>query len=289
MICVENMSKSYGSLKAVDTISFELKPGEILGFIGPNGAGKSTTIKVLLNYIFADSGTARILGLDVERDSHLIKQQVGYVSSEVNFYPELTVEDIILMSMDFHGSNDRGYYRELLDKFVVDPSKKMKTLSLGNKKKVALIAALVIKPKVLIMDEPTNGLDPLNQKVLFGILRELALDGVSVLVSSHNMQEIQDHCDRVMFIKQGKLIETISLDDVSLNGKYIKIVGDIVGLEVLADEILKREVDSISMIYTGSLDHLLKDLGDRNIVDIVIEDVSMEHRFLKYYSDEVSV
>lgn len=289
MIRVSNLSKSFGSLKAVDNVSFELIEGEILGFIGPNGAGKSTTIKVLLNYIFADSGDARILDMDVVSDSNLIKQQVGYVSSEVNFYPELKVEDMIFISMDFHGARDMEYYHELMSKFDLDPNKRMRELSLGNKKKVALIAALVIKPKVLIMDEPTNGLDPLNQKVLFGILKSLAASGVSVLISSHNMKEIQDHCDRVMFIKQGRLIETISLDDISLYGKYVKIIGDINGLSDLAQEVLSMDETSIAMIYVDSIEQLLSSLSGRMIDDIVIEDVSMEHRFLKYYSDEVNV
>jgi len=289
MIRVSNLSKSFGSLKAVDNVSFELIEGEILGFIGPNGAGKSTTIKVLLNYIFADSGDARILDMDVVSDSNLIKQQVGYVSSEVNFYPELKVEDMIFISMDFHGARDMEYYHELMSKFDLDPNKRMRELSLGNKKKVALIAALVIKPKVLIMDEPTNGLDPLNQKVLFGILKSLAASGVSVLISSHNMKEIQDHCDRVMFIKQGRLIETISLDDIILYGKYVKIIGDINGLSDLAQEVLSMDETSIAMIYVDSIEQLLSFLSGRMIDDIVIEDVSMEHRFLKYYSDEVNV
>ena len=289
MIRVSNLSKSFGSLKAVDNVSFELIEGEILGFIGPNGAGKSTTIKVLLNYIFADSGDARILDMDVVSDSNLIKQQVGYVSSEVNFYPELKVEDMIFISMDFHGARDMEYYHELMSKFDLDPNKRMRELSLGNKKKVALIAALVIKPKVLIMDEPTNGLDPLNQKVLFGILKSLAASGVSVLISSHNMKEIRDHCDRVMFIKQGRLIETISLDDISLYGKYVKIIGDINGLSDLAQEVLSMDETSIAMIYVDSIEQLLSFLSGRMIDDIVIEDVSMEHRFLKYYSDEVNV
>ncbi len=289
MIRVSNLSKSFGSLKAVDNVSFELIEGEILGFIGPNGAGESTTIKVLLNYIFADSGDARILDMDVVSDSNLIKQQVGYVSSEVNFYPELKVEDMIFISMDFHGARDMEYYHELMSKFDLDPNKRMRELSLGNKKKVALIAALVIKPKVLIMDEPTNGLDPLNQKVLFGILKSLAASGVSVLISSHNMKEIQDHCDRVMFIKQGRLIETISLDDISLYGKYVKIIGDINGLSDLAQEVLSMDETSIAMIYVDSIEQLLSFLSGRMIDDIVIEDVSMEHRFLKYYSDEVNV
>ena len=257
MIRVSNLSKSFGSLKAVDNVSFELIEGEILGFIGPNGAGKSTTIKVLLNYIFADSGDARILDMDVVSDSNLIKQQVGYVSSEVNFYPELKVEDMIFISMDFHGARDMEYYHELMSKFDLDPNKRMRELSLGNKKKVALIAALVIKPKVLIMDEPTNGLDPLNQKILFGILKILAASGVSVLISSHNMKEIQDYCDRVMFIKQGRLIETISLDDISLYGKYVKIIGDINGLSDLAQEVLRMDETRIAMIYVDSIEQLL--------------------------------
>lgn len=289
MIEVKGITKHYGSLKAVDDVSFNVAKGEILGFIGPNGAGKSTTIKLLMNYIFADGGNASILGKDVEKKSHIIKKDLGYVSSEVNFYSELTVEEIIFMSMKFHEVEDMEYYHELMTKFMLDSHKKMKELSLGNKKKVALVSALVIRPKVLIMDEPTNGLDPLIQKVLFSILKDLAKDGVAILISSHNMKEIQDYCDRVMFIKKGKLIETISLKDVKLYGKYVKVKGDVNSLRTVSSTILSETKDSISFIYTEDINDLLEILSKLSITDLVVEDVSMEHQFLEYYQDEVSL
>lgn len=286
MIKITNLSKSYNQVKAIDQVSFELKPGEILGFIGPNGAGKSTTIKTLLNYIYPDSGSATINGLNIFTESKKIKQTLSYVSSEVNFYPDLSIEETIQLSLDIHNIKDHTYRDELFKLFQVESHKKIKELSLGNKKKVSLVAALVVKPQIIIMDEPTNGLDPLIQKKLFNLLKELASQGCSILVSSHNMNEIQEHCDRVVFIKSGKIIDTIIVKDISLNGKYIKVKGDIESLVPMAQEILNKTETSISMIYAQSLNSLLQHLSTLNIDDLSIEDVSMEHRYLKYYQED---
>lgn len=283
MIKISELTKSYNQTKAVDNISFQLNPGEILGFIGPNGAGKSTTIKTLLNYIYPDHGTATINGLDIINDSKEIKKILGYVSSEVNYYPDLTIEETIQITLDIHNIKDVSYRDELFSLFEMQNHKKIRELSLGNKKKVSLVAALVTQPKVLIMDEPTNGLDPLIQKKLFNLLKDLAKSGCSILISSHNMNEIQDHCDRVVFIKEGHIIDTIVVKDISLGGKYIKVKGHIESLIPMADEILSQSDQSISMIYSKPITPLLDHLSTIYIEDITIEDVSMEHRYLKYY------
>lgn len=288
MIQTHKLNKHYDSIKAVNDVSFTLNPGEILGFIGPNGAGKSTTIKLLLNQIFPDSGSLTILGMDPNSNAISIKEQVGYVPSEVNFFPNFTVMQIIELVLKAHSIKDHSYSDELCHLFQMETDKKIKNLSLGNKKKVALICALVIKPKILIMDEPTNGLDPLVQKTLFTLLKQLVKQGVSVLISSHNMSEIQEHCDRVMFIKKGKIIKTMTNKEYQLAGKYVKATGSIKELIPLADKILKQSDHSIAMIYTGPIDNLLNLLIKMELSDLVIEDVSIEHQFLEYYTDEVT-
>ena len=286
MIQAKHLSKSYKNIKAVDDISFTLRSGEILGFIGPNGAGKSTTIKMLLNYIFPDSGSASILDFDIITQAQSIKKETAYVSSEVNFYPELKVFEILKLTQDFYGIKDSQYTDFLSTLFQLDLNKKMKELSLGNKKKGALVCAFLIKPKVLIMDEPTNGLDPLIQKKLFQLLKQLAQKGCAILVSSHNLKEIQDHCDRVMFIKEGVLLDILDINDTSLNTKYIKIKGDYDKAIPFAQQILSQDETTLEMTYSGDLSELLKVLATLDLDDISIEPVSMEQQFLSYYASE---
>lgn len=286
MIQVKHLSKSYKNIKAVDDISFTLRSGEILGFIGPNGAGKSTTIKMLLNYIFPDSGSASILDFDIITQAQSIKKETAYVSSEVNFYPELKVFEILKLTQDFYGIKDSQYTDFLSTLFQLNLNKKMKELSLGNKKKVALVCAFLIKPKVLIMDEPTNGLDPLIQKKLFQLLKQLAQKGCAILVSSHNLKEIQDHCDRVMFIKEGVLLDILDNNDTSLNTKYIKIKGDYDKAIPFAQQILSQDETTLEMTYSGDLSELLMVLATLDLDDISIEPVSMEQQFLSYYASE---
>lgn len=287
MIQVRRYSKSFGNQKAVDNISFSLSKGEILGFIGPNGAGKSTTIKLLLNYLLPDEGSAFINSFDVSTQAHQIKKDLAYVSSEDVFYPELNALDIISHIRTYHHHLDMDYVAYLITRFGIDTQKRMKELSLGNKKKVSLLVALMIKPKVLIMDEPTNGLDPLVQKILFEILREMALQGCAIFISSHNLKEVQDHCDRVMFIKDGRIIQTFDVESMRLDGKFISAKGDIDSLYPLAHRIIKQEPNELAFIYNGNLNQLLTILSQLKLDDISIEAVSMEHYFLEFYKDEV--
>ncbi len=287
MISIQNITKSYQSVKAVDNVSFDVKPGEIVGFIGPNGAGKSTTIKILLNYIFADQGEASIQGMSCITHAKDIKRTLGYIPSEVNFYPELTALEVINYTMQMHNCTNTVFRDTLCADFHVDQHKKMKELSLGNKKKVAIVSALVIEPRVLIMDEPTNGLDPLIQKVLFQYTKQAALNKTTILISSHNLREIQEHCDRVIFIKQGRIIQSIDLNTLQLSGKFVKLKGDIHGLEHLASQVLSLTEDSIAAIFTISLPDLIQILQNRTIDDLVIEDVSIEHQFIEYYKEDV--
>ena len=285
MISIHNISKSYHTTKAIDNVSFDVQPGEIVGFIGPNGAGKSTTIKVLLNYLFADHGDASILNMSCITKSKDIKQVLGYVPSEVNFYPELTALEVINHTMRTHNCTNVTLRDTLCDDFQVDTHKRMKELSLGNKKKVAIVCALVIEPQVLIMDEPTNGLDPLIQKMLFQHVKHAASKNTAILISSHNLREIQEHCDRAIFIKSGKIIQTIDLKSLPLSGKFVKLKGDIRGLEALASQVLSQDKTSIAAIFTLPLNDLMTTLSNRDIQDLIIEDVSIEHQFIEYYKE----
>ena len=286
MIQLENVSKSFKEVHAVSNVSLEIPKGQICGFVGPNGAGKSTTLKVLLNFIFPDEGSAKILDFDVVGESKEIKKHVGYVPSETRLYPSLSSLDMLHLTMQFHGIDDEEEAQRLISIFNIEPHKKISTLSLGNKKKVSIVCALIHNPSVLILDEPTSGLDPLIQEVLFSELKRRAALGSTIFVSSHNLKEIQDHCDRVIFIKDGKLIDDVDLKAMSLTGKFVRIKGkDLSILKAHAKQVLKETESSLSFITDLSSNDLLNVLKSIDISDIIIEDVSIEHQFLEYYKE----
>ncbi|MEG1778580.1 MAG: ABC transporter ATP-binding protein, partial [Oscillospiraceae bacterium] len=192
-----NLTKSYGKNRGIKYINISVEESEIYGFIGPNGAGKSTTIKTLLNFVHPTSGSATIFGMDIVKDSNKIKENIGYVPSEVRYYDDVRVKDIIKYAKSFYKNISSEDVDNICNELELDMDKKMRELSLGNKKKVAIAQALIQKPKLLILDEPTNGLDPLMQKKLFNILIEEKKKGTTVFLSSHNLVEVQNLCDKV--------------------------------------------------------------------------------------------
>lgn len=285
MIIIDKLSKSYNGVLAINQVSLQLNNGEIFGFVGPNGAGKSTTIKALLNYILPDTGNATIDGLDIVKDNKAIKKLVGYVSSEVNFYPEFTALEVIELAMRMHGVSDKNKLNHFIDLFSIEKDKKIKNLSLGNKKKVSIVSALVLNTPILILDEPTSGLDPLMQNVLFDQLKVMAKEGKTIFISSHNLKEVQDHCDRVAFIKAGKIIHVVKISDKLKEGKYVRVKGDTKKLENLDKVILMEKENEISFVFTKDLSILIEVLSKMTIENLIIENLSLEHQFLQYYSE----
>lgn len=286
MIEINKLSKAYDNVLAISNVSLSINPGEIYGFIGPNGAGKSTTIKALLNFITPNSGSAMINGLDIIKNSKEIKSQVAYVSSEVNFYPELTAFEIINLAQRLHKVNNNLEVERLIKLFSIEKDKKIKHMSLGNKKKVAIVSALALNASVLILDEPTNGLDPLMQNILFDELKKLKALNKTIFVSSHNLKEVQDHCDHVAFIKKGRIIKIISLSDKLKEGKYVRVKGNIKSLKNLDVIFLMEKADEISFIYKDDLSDLISILNNINVENLIIENLSIEHQFLEFYSSE---
>ena len=285
VISIKKISKDYKDVLAIDAVSLDLNQGEIFGFIGPNGAGKSTTIKVLLNYILADSGTAEVSGFDSVSDNKEIKKRVGYVSSEVNFYPEMSALEIIKLSMRLHDIKEETELNRLLDLFLIEKNKKIKNMSLGNKKKVGIVSALVLNTPILILDEPTNGLDPLMQNVLFKELKRRASLGHTIFVSSHNLKEVQDHCDRVAFIKGGKIIQIVKMSETLTEGKYVRVRGEVQKLLKLDKHILMERENEMSFIFKGEISLLISTLSHMSVDNLIIENLSLEHQFLGYYNE----
>ena len=282
VIEIKNLQKYYGKHIGTKNVSFSVDKGELFGFVGPNGAGKSTTIKTLLGFIFADSGTATICGLDVVACSKEIKTFTGYVPSDVRLYPDLSVSELFKRNGNFYQNSEYSVEVKRLTKLLeLDVSKRFQELSTGNKKKVSLILALACQPTVLILDEPTSGLDPIVQKKLFDELKKQTANGVTVLLSSHNLAEVQEYCNRVAFINAGEIITVTNLREiqpqkiVSLRGGNLHFINP--------ENVLTQTEDNFVFRFSGTTYDLLDLLQRIQPIDFTVQNESIEDRFLSLY------
>lgn len=290
IIEIKNLTKSYGKNRGIDNVNLSINKGEIFGFIGPNGAGKSTTIKVLLNLIFPTSGDAKIFDLDCVTETTKIKEQIGYVPSEVRYYDNMKVKELIHYAISFYKDIDKDYVEELCKTFDVEIEKNMSELSLGNKKKVAIVQALIHKPKLLILDEPTNGLDPLIQQKLFNTLLRAKEEGTTIFLSSHNLTEVEEFCDRVAIIREGKIIDVKNIADFA--NKKIKKVTLIISEDIkdellsIGAENLEASKDMISFNYDDDINKLISALSKYKLDNLIIEEKKLSEAFMSYYDME---
>jgi ABC-2 type transport system ATP-binding protein len=287
IINIKNLTKTYGKNRGIDSVNLKINKGEIFGFIGPNGAGKSTTIKVLLNLIFPTSGEAKIFDLDCVTDTTKIKEDLGYVPSEVRYYDNMKVQELINYAKSFRKNIDNDYVDELCKLFDVELEKNISELSLGNKKKVAIVQAVLHKPKLLILDEPTNGLDPLIQKKLFNTLLKLKEEGTTIFLSSHNLTEVEEFCDRVAIIKEGKIVDVKNISDFA-NKKVkrvtLKLEKNIQEeLSAIGAESLDQAGESVSFNYNRDINNLLLVIGKYKLKDLIIEEKKLSEVFMSYY------
>ncbi|SCN26365.1 putative ABC transporter ATP-binding protein YbhF [Clostridium sp. N3C] len=290
VIEINNLSKTYGKKRGISNVNLRVNKGEIFGFIGPNGAGKSTTIKILMNFIFPSSGEAKILGMNCVTETDKIKEKVGYVPSEVRYYDNMTVEELLNYAKSFKNNVDDAYMKDLCHSFDVELTKKMWELSLGNKKKVAIVQALIHKPQLLILDEPTNGLDPLIQQKLFNTLLKIRKEGTTIFLSSHNLTEVEEFCDRVAIIKEGKIIEVRSIEDFvhkRIKRITLKLSKNIEEeLKVIGAEGLENEGDRICFNFNGDINKLLVVISKYQVEDLLIEEKKLSEVFMNYYDQE---
>jgi beta-exotoxin I transport system ATP-binding protein len=290
VIEINDLSKQYGKSRGIEHVSLEIGDGEIFGFIGPNGAGKSTTIRILLNLIFPSSGSAKIMGMDVIRETKKIKHQVGYIPSDANIYSSMNVHEFLSYCMHFYGRNDaESRIEELTSWFELEPKRKIDELSMGNRKKVSIVQSLLHRPKLLILDEPTTGLDPLMQAKFFEMLRSENSKGMTIFFSSHVLSEVQMLCKRVAIIREGKIVQIEDIEN--LRKKQLKKVyiesDDAVTKENLGirgiESIATGPGNRVSFLYSGDINPLIAALAGRKIVNLMIEEPSLEEIFMHYY------
>lgn len=286
-IQIDNLTKSYGKARGIRQVSLTVPRGEFFGFIGPNGAGKSTTIRTLLGFLHPTSGDARVLGLDIRKNREEILANVGYLPAEAVFYPGMRVRDVLNLSANLRRKGCAQAAAQLCERLELDPSRKVETLSFGNRKKVAIVCALQHEPELLILDEPTSGLDPLMQKAFFEILQERHSAGATIFLSSHILSEIQHNCARAAIIRAGEIIACDRVAALSKTGaKRVRIHGavDLARLEGLRD--LQTSGNSAAFLYSGDMNRLLAVLAKGSVQDLTVTEPDLEEVFLHYYENE---
>ncbi|MGM0921457.1 MAG: ABC transporter ATP-binding protein [Bacillota bacterium] len=291
VIEIKNLTKTYGKARGISDISFNVEQGEIFGFIGPNGAGKSTTIRTLLSLIFPTSGSATIFGKDCIQSAPEIKKEIGYLPSEVFYYDNMKVKDLLKYSASFYKKNCSKRIKELAEIMDLDLNKKIDDLSLGNKKKVGIVQGLLHEPKLIILDEPTSGLDPLMQQKFFELLEEENKKGATILFSSHILSEVQRLCNRVAIIKEGKIVtvEKISTLQENTYKKFeieakSKLEQNYFHLSGLNNLEVNNNV--ASFIFKGNINTVMKKIADIEITNLWIEEPDLEEIFMHYYEKE---
>lgn len=286
------LTKYYGKIRGITDLSLTVKQGEFFGFIGPNGAGKSTTIRLLMGLIHPTSGTGRLLGMDVARNQSKIREGIGYIPSEAMFYSGTSVQEILKLSARLRKKDCSREAQTLCERLQLDPSRKTDDLSLGNRKKTAIVCALQHRPELCIFDEPTSGLDPLIQKEFFQILKERNREGATIFLSSHILSEVQEYCGRAAIIREGRMAACGDMADlagtdarrVTLRGVRYSDLKSIVPSPVNAR--IRDITDSgntLSFLYQGNIKELADRLTGLSYTDLTITEPDLNEIFMHYY------
>lgn len=291
VIEIKNLVKSFGKTKALDGLTFTVKQGQVHGFLGPNGSGKSTTIRILLGLLQKTSGDVRLFEQDPWQAAVTLHKRLAYVPGDVNFWPNVSGGEIIDLLGDLRGGIDQARREHLLHVFELDPRKKFRTYSKGNRQKVALVAALAADVELYILDEPTSGLDPLMESIFQDEVRKLKQQGKTILLSSHILAEVESLCDTVTIIRGGKVVESGSLHNI--RSKH-HIIMTIISPDKLDD---LESLDGVRLgnavaggvrleVDAKAIDSVIKALHGRRVVSLISEPPSLEHLFMQHYEEE---
>ncbi|HSW85412.1 MAG TPA: ABC transporter ATP-binding protein [Candidatus Saccharimonadales bacterium] len=291
IIETKKLTKYYGKARAINDINLSVEEGEIFGFIGPNGAGKSTTIRTLLGLIYPTSGSATIFGKDIIKFGTEIRQEVGYLPSEVFYYDDMWVLELLKYSASFYNKDQakiEARIHELAKLLNLDLHKKIDDLSYGNKKKVGIIQGLAHDPKLIILDEPTGGLDPLIQQNFFNFLKDENDKGTTIFLSSHVLSEVQRLCDRVAIIKEGEIIRTDKISTLMENSTK-RFTLDLAGkpdhkdFKIPGVNDLKITGKNVSFLFQGHINDITQVIAKLNLLNMMVEEPDLEEIFLHYY------
>ena len=299
-IQLDNITKKFGKFKALDGITLNVKEGEVFAYIGPNGAGKSTTIRVLLGILQATEGSAKVFGLDAWKNAVEIHKRIAYVPGDVNLWPNLSGGEVIDLFVNLRGTYNKQRRDKLVRDFDLDPTKKCRAYSKGNRQKVALIAAFASEADLFILDEPTSGLDPLMEQVFQACVLEQKNAGKTVLLSSHIMSEVERLCDRVGIIRDGKLVETGTLSDLRHLTRYhvevmtkrqIEGLNELKGIHnishaqgVSREQGISSEQEHISFeVDTNEMDTVIRHISQFGIKKLESSPPSLEELFMRHY------
>ena len=288
-LTIHALTKSYGAVRALHGVDLEVGRGEIFGFLGPNGAGKTTTIRCLLDLIRPDGGTARVLGLDPQADPVAVRARVGYLPGELSIEPNQTAERALRYFAELRGGVDWAFVRELAGRLQLDLRAAIKNMSKGNKQKVGVVQALMARPELLLLDEPTAGLDPLMQQEVYHLLREARAGGATVFFSSHIISEVEAIAERVAIIREGRIVETLAPHDLlrrSVRRVNVRLreplpEGALVGVLNATD--IQRDGANVMVQVEGEMDALIKALAGYSVIDLETERPTLEEVFLTHY------
>lgn len=295
VIELSHLTKTYGKSRGVTDINLEVPEGTVFGFLGPNGAGKSTTINMLVNFTHPTSGSIKIFGKDNTKYGLDIRKDIGFLASDMTLDGGLTGWQQLEYFANLRGDFNKKYITELCKRLDCNLSRKTKTLSRGNRQKVALISALMHRPKLLLLDEPTSGLDPLIQAEFNKIILEHKAAGRTAFISSHVLSEVQELCDRVVFIRQGKIIANKTLDELAEGSpKEIRVICNDKTLVSRIKKLsgiknVKASGKHIRFSYTGPVNDLTHLFGMYDLEDLTIQEAELESTFMQYYEDDNGV
>ncbi|MCL2567996.1 MAG: ABC transporter ATP-binding protein [Oscillospiraceae bacterium] len=289
VISVQNLTKRFGKFEALRGVNLEVKAGEVYGFIGPNGAGKSTTIRVLLGILQATEGKVSVFGLDAWHHAVDIHNRIAYVPGDVNLWPNLTGGEVIDLFTRLRCRENKSYREELIQRFDLDPSKKCRTYSKGNRQKVALVAAFASEADLYILDEPTSGLDPLMEQVFQQCVQEVKDQGKSVLLSSHILQEVERLCDKVSIIRQGEVIESGTMQELrhltrtSITVRTQHPLSGLAALPGIHDVLAEASGSVMFNVDSELLGQTIAYLGQHGILTLECTPPTLEQLFMRHY------
>ena len=291
IIETDKLTKSYGPHRGIVEVDLEVQPNEVFGFLGPNGAGKTTTIRTLLDLIRPTSGRASIFGIDTTVDPVAIHRRIGYLPGEFSLYDRLTAGQTLDYFANLRGGVERAYQASLIERFEIDPSRRFKELSKGNKQKVGLVIALQHRPDLLILDEPTSGLDPLVQQTFYAVIHEALTEGRTVFLSSHVLSEVERTCSRVAIIREGRLVRVDrveALRDLAHHQVELRFSGpvpegDFAGLPGVSD--VRAEDHTLRLRVSGSITPIVREAARFELLDFVSREPSLEETFLAQYGE----